>query len=128
VSTNDQSPRFGHGTCPEPDCGRHIALTKLGKIRQHGSADKKAWPPRPCAGVGQPPKENPRMTRFATVTATTTAIAHTGTGVSIHPGRYEVAEIDGAAARGVAYVVSTAGTLVCIDADDPDITIEENPA
>ncbi len=48
--------RFGHGTCPV--CDRHTALTKNGTIRQHGSADKRAWPPRPCVGVGQPPKEN----------------------------------------------------------------------
>ncbi len=49
--------RFGHATCPV--CDRYTALTKAGTIRQHGSADedKKTWPPRPCAGVGQPPKE-----------------------------------------------------------------------
>jgi hypothetical protein len=46
-------------TCDHnPECDRHTALTKLGKVRQHGSADKKAWPPVPCAGVGQQPKEN----------------------------------------------------------------------
>jgi hypothetical protein len=65
------------------------------------------------------------MIRFATVAQTTTAIAHTGRGVYIHPGRYEVVEIDGAEVRGVTYVKSTAGTLVCIDLDDPHITIAE---
>jgi hypothetical protein len=47
--------RFGRGTCPV--CDRNTALTKTGLIRQHGSGDG-AWPPRTCAGVGQPPKEN----------------------------------------------------------------------
>lgn len=48
--------RFGYGTCPV--CDRHTALTKAGKMRQHGSAVKAQWPPRACAGVGQDPKEN----------------------------------------------------------------------
>lgn len=46
--------QFGRAACPV--CGRDTALTKAGTVRQHGSADKKAWPPTACAGVGKAPK------------------------------------------------------------------------
>lgn len=63
--------------------------------------------------------------KFATVSAETTAIAHTGRGVKILPGEYEVIDIDGAADRGVAYVVSTQGTLVAVSLTDHLIDIKE---
>ncbi len=68
------------------------------------------------------------MTRIAVVAATTMALAGSGRATPLQPGRYEIVEIDGAADRGVAYIRSTDGPLVCIDPDDRHITIEENPA
>ncbi len=65
------------------------------------------------------------MTRFATAAQTTAALAGDGRGTPLVPGRYEIVEIDGAADRGVAYVRSADGPLVCIDPDDRNITIEE---
>jgi hypothetical protein len=67
------------------------------------------------------------MPKTATVSAETTAIAHTGRGVKIQPGVYEVVDIDGAADRGVAYVVSGQGTLVAVSLTDHRIDIKETP-
>lgn len=63
--------------------------------------------------------------KTATVSAETTAIAHTGSAVKILPGSYEVIDIDGAAERGVAYVVSAQGTLVCVSLTDHLVDIKE---
>jgi hypothetical protein len=66
------------------------------------------------------------MTKTATVSAKTTARSSAnGKPVKILPGRYEVVDIDGAADRGVAYVVSTAGTLVAVSLTDHLIDIKE---
>lgn len=65
------------------------------------------------------------MAKNATVSAETTAIAHTGRGFKLQPGNYEVVDIDGADERGVAYVVSTQGTLVAVSLTDHLIDIKE---
>jgi hypothetical protein len=61
---------------------------------------------------------------IATVTAPTTALAHTGHRIQLPAGRYEFVDIDGAADRGVGYI-KVDGTLMCIDLCDPNITISE---
>ncbi len=61
--------------------------------------------------------------RTVIVHAATTAIAHTGSAVQILPGRYEVVEVEGATERGELYVTSTAGTVVRVDPNDPNITV-----
>lgn len=38
-------------------CGRDFLLTKAGRVRRHG-ARTDTWPPVPCDGGGQPPKED----------------------------------------------------------------------
>lgn len=67
------------------------------------------------------------MPRIAVITATSRAIAHTGKGVDLPPGRYGVAELDGAAERGQVYVHGPNGWLTLINRNDPNITIEEQP-
>jgi hypothetical protein len=64
------------------------------------------------------------MARIATVTEETVALAHTGRGVQLQPGRYPVVEIDGAAERRVAYLEGPdGGALVCVSLVDPHVTI-----
>lgn len=68
------------------------------------------------------------MTKAATVSAETTVIAHTGQGVRIQPGTYEVVDIDGATERGFVYLSGPDdGALVCADLYDPNITVKETP-
>lgn len=63
--------------------------------------------------------------KTATVTAETTAIAHTGRGVKVQPGTYEVVDIDGA--DGVTYIRGPeAGDLVCISNHDGNIEFGES--
>jgi hypothetical protein len=64
------------------------------------------------------------VTRVANVTAPSLAIAHTGRATTLVPGRYEVAELDGAAERGEVYVHNLDGALVRINPGDRNITIE----
>jgi hypothetical protein len=52
-------------------------------------------------------------------------VVSTGTAVKIQPREYEVVDIDGAADRGVAYVVSTQGTLVAVALTDHRIDFKE---
>lgn len=65
--------------------------------------------------------------RTATVSETVTALAHTGRGVELPAGVYEFVDIDGAAGRGVGYIL-VGGQLTCIDLDDPNISIEGGQA
>jgi hypothetical protein len=66
------------------------------------------------------------MTRYATVTTTTTAIAHTGSGYHLPAGRYEVAELDGVEERGEMYIHGPEnGELMAINPRDPHITISQ---
>lgn len=63
--------------------------------------------------------------RYATVSATTRAIAHTGQGIDLEPGRYTVCEIDGATERGVYYLHGPDdGALVAVSRTDPKVTVE----
>jgi hypothetical protein len=67
---------------------------------------------------------------FATVTEPTgiSAIAHTGRGVTLPAGRYEVVALDGVASE-LAYVKGPdGGKLVCIGRNDPGVTISEENA
>ncbi len=58
--------------------------------------------------------------KTATVSAETTAIAHTGRGIRLQPGVYEVVDIDGA--DGVTYIRGPeGGHLVCVDNYDRNI-------
>lgn len=64
--------------------------------------------------------------KTATVSAETTAIAHTGRGFKLQPGTYTVVDIDGAAERGVAYLEGPDdGKLVCVALTDRLIDIKE---
>lgn len=65
------------------------------------------------------------MTKVAIVSADTAAIAHTGRGRVLPAGRYEAHDIDGAAERGVVYLTGPDGDLVCISAQDPNVTYSE---
>ena len=63
------------------------------------------------------------MPKTATVTAETTALAHTGRSFQLPVGSYEVVDIDGA--DGVAYVRGPEdGALVCVSLHDPNITVK----
>jgi hypothetical protein len=64
------------------------------------------------------------VTRIAVVSRDSIAIAHTGRATTLVPGRYEVAELDGAAERGEVYVHNLDGALVRINHRDRNITIE----
>lgn len=64
--------------------------------------------------------------KTATVSAETTAIAHTGRGFKLQPGVYPVVDIDGADERGVAYIEGPDdGALVCVSLTDHLIDIKE---
>lgn len=64
-------------------------------------------------------------TATATVSAETTAIAHTGRGFRLQPGIYEVVDIDGA--DGVTYVRGPeGGDLVCASNYDSHIQFGES--
>lgn len=66
------------------------------------------------------------MPRYATVSANTTVILHTGRPGTVPAGRYEVAELDGhRIENGSLFVFGPNGHLVRADLDDPNITIEE---
>jgi hypothetical protein len=52
-----------------------------------------------------------------------TAIDHTGHGVRLAAGEYEVVDIDGAAERGEMYVKDRTGDLICVNPRDPAITV-----
>lgn len=63
------------------------------------------------------------MGKSANVREETTAIAHTGRGVRIAAGVYEVVDIDGAADHGVTYLTGPDG-LCAVNPNDPAITFE----
>jgi len=69
-------------------------------------------------------RDHQRTARYAHVRTETDALAHTGRGCRLPAGRYLVAEIDGAAARNVAYVHGPDGDLVCVWLANPDISYE----
>jgi hypothetical protein len=63
---------------------------------------------------------------YADVTTETTAIAHTGRGTTLPPGRYEVAHLDGVDENSVLYIHGpNNGALMCVDRHDPNISFEE---
>lgn len=59
--------------------------------------------------------------RLAIVNKPSAAIDHTGHGITIKAGSYPVADLDGTAERGEAYVTLN-GKLVQINSSDPAIT------
>lgn len=67
------------------------------------------------------------MTRIATVTDPNgiSAIAHTGRGVTLPVGIYEIVDLDGVEPE-LAYVKGPdKGKLVCIGRNDPGVTISD---
>lgn len=65
------------------------------------------------------------MSRTVVVRKPSIATAHTGKGIMLPVGRYEVAALDGTAERGEVYVTGPDRTLVRINQRDPNITIKE---
>lgn len=65
------------------------------------------------------------MTTWANVSKDASAIAHTGWGINLPVGRYEVVDLDGVD-ESLAYVKGPdGGKLVCVGRHDPDINFVE---
>lgn len=62
--------------------------------------------------------------RTATVSAETTVIHHTGRGLRLRPGTYDVAELDGVDDRKELYLFDSGnGELLRANPNDPNLTV-----